>query len=207
MVGQIQKTILKNTLLIRRVFFSQNATIFRMKFSDRPLAIVDLETTGLDASIHEILDMALLVIDQNTLKLRDRYSARIKPRNIKKAAKRALDVVGYSPNAWRTSVPLEAAMEIFSEKASGAILCSGNMYLTRSFLDAAFKRCGVEDSTSYHHIDLMSMAWAKALELKLARLTMDSLCKKLGIPTQPLPRRAGDGAKTQLSILRKLRDR
>lgn len=178
-----------------------------MRFSERPLAIVDLETTGLDASIHEILDLAVLITDQDTLKVTGRYSARVKPRNIKRAARRALDVVGYSPNLWRTSVPLEAAMEVFSEKAAGAILCSANMFLTRSFLDAAFKRCGVEDSTSYHHVDLMSIAWAKSPHIRVGRLTMDAMCKKLGIPEQTLPRRAVEGAKIQLAVLRELRGR
>lgn len=176
-----------------------------MKFSDRPLAIIDLETTGLDAGIHEILDLALLIVDQDSLKITDRYSARVTPRNIKSAAKRALDVVGYSPNTWRTSVPLEAALEIVSEKASKAILCSSNIYLTRSFLDEAFRRCGVEDSTSYHHIDLMSMAWSRAPELELTRLTMESLCRKLGITPEPVPRRALNGARIQLAVLRQLR--
>lgn len=177
-----------------------------MRFSERPIAIVDLETTGLDASLHEILDLAVLVVDQDSLKVQDRYSARIKPRNIKKAAKRALAVVGYSPSLWRTSVELSAALEILSEKAKSAILCSHNMYLARSFLDAAFKRCGVEDSTSYHHIDLMSFAWAKSEELGLRRLSMDALCNKLDIPSETEPRKASVGVKTQLAILRRLKE-
>jgi len=177
-----------------------------MKFSDRPLAIVDLETTGLDASIHEIVDLAVLIVDQKSLNVTGRYGARVKPRNIDRAAQKALHVVGYSPNLWRTSVPLEAAMEVLSEKVSGAILCSTNVYLTRSFLDAAFRRCGVEDSTSYHHIDLMSIAWAAAPTLKLTRLSMDAVCKKLGIPPEPTPRRAAHGARIQLALLRHLRN-
>jgi DNA polymerase-3 subunit epsilon len=160
-----------------------------MRYSERPLAIVDLETTGLDASIHEILDMAVLIVDQKTLKITDRYSSRIKPRHIKRAARRALEVVGYSPRLWQTAVGLETALHIINEKAKGAILCSTNIYLARSFLDAAFKRCGVEDSTSYHH----------------PRLTLDALCAYHGIASQPLPRRAREGARTQLAILQALR--
>jgi DNA polymerase-3 subunit epsilon len=176
-----------------------------MRYSERPLAIVDLETTGLDASIHEILDMAVLIVDQKTLKITDRYSSRIKPRHIKRAARRALEVVGYSPRLWQTAVGLETALHIINEKAKGAILCSTNIYLARSFLDAAFKRCGVEDSTSYHHLDLMSVAWTRSSEWKLPRLTLDALCAYHGIASQPLPRRAREGARTQLAILQALR--
>ncbi|HXV27312.1 MAG TPA: 3'-5' exonuclease [Candidatus Paceibacterota bacterium] len=178
-----------------------------MKFSERPLAVVDLETSGLDAGIHEILDLAVLVVDQRTLKLRERYSARVRPQNIRRGAKRALEVVGYSPREWRTAVPLEAAMEIFSEKTSGAVLCSANMYLTRSFLDAAFKACGVEDLTSYHHVDLMSLAWARAGDIGMDRLTMDALARRLGIPSEPAPRRAANGARLALAVLKALSGR
>jgi DNA polymerase III alpha subunit (gram-positive type) len=177
-----------------------------MKFTDRPLAIVDLETTGLDPLIHEIVDLAVLVVDQKALKVKTRYSARIRPTNIKRATKRALEIVGYSDREWRNAVPLTAAMEIFSEKTSGAILCSSNIHLVRSFLDVAYQRCGVEDTTSYHHVDLMSIAWAQAKKLGLARLTLAALSQRLGIEPESPPRRATNGAKAQLAVLKVLMD-
>lgn len=177
-----------------------------MGFRNRPLAITDLETTGLDAGIHEILDLAVLVIDQETLKITDRYAARVRPANIARAARRALEVVGYTPREWRTAVLPEAALEIFSEKTKNAIVCSHNAALTRAFLDAAFKRHGVEDLTSYHHVDLMSVAWARAAELGLERLTLEALARRLAVAPEPLPRRAATGARLQLAILRKLRE-
>lgn len=175
-----------------------------MKFSDRPLAIVDLETTGLDAAAHEIVDLAVVVVDAATLKTTDRYSVRVRPQNIRRAARRALEVVGYSPREWRTAAPLQAVMEVFSEKTKDAILCSANMFLTRSFLDAAFKTCGVEDLTSYHHVDLMSLAWARSRALGMERLTLEAMARKFGIAPEPLPRRAANGVRLQLAVLREL---
>ena len=176
-----------------------------MRYSDRPLAIVDLETSGLDPLIHEILDLAVLVVDQSSLKIRSRYSARVRPTNIRRAARRALDVVGYSDREWRSAVPLTAAMEIFSEKTTDAILCSLNIHLAKSFLDVAYQRCGVEDRTSYHHIDLMSLAWDRAPSLGLARLTVSDLSRSLNIASEPLPRRAASGVRTQLMLLKALK--
>jgi DNA polymerase III alpha subunit (gram-positive type) len=176
-----------------------------MRFSERPLAIIDLETSGLDPLIHEILDLAVLVVDQATLKVQTRYSARVRPTNIKRAAKRALAIVGYTDREWRTAVSLTAAMEVFSEKTRDAILCSTNIHLTRSFLDVAYQRCGVEDTTSYHHVDLMSMAWDRSADLGLARLTMAELSRKLNLESEPIPHRAAPGARAQLALLRAMK--
>lgn len=176
-----------------------------MRYRDRSLAIVDLETSGLDPLIHEILDIGVLVVDQVSLKIQTRYSARVRPTNIKRAAKRALSIIGYSEREWQNAVPLTAAMEVFSEKTKDAILCSLNIHLAKSFLDVAYQRCGVEDTTSYHHVDLMSLAWDRAQELNLERLTIAELTRSLGLEAEPLPHRGASGAKTQLALLRALK--
>jgi DNA polymerase-3 subunit epsilon len=172
-----------------------------MRFRDRPLAITDIETTGLDASIHEILDLAVLIVDQATLKPLDEYHVRVRPRNITTAAKRALDVVGYSPRAWSDAVNLETALTVYSQKAGGAVFCSYNMFLAYSFLDAGFKETGVEDPTDYHRLDLFSLAWSR---LGMGSMNMDTICKRLNIVPERMPRKAAQGAAKQLQILRAL---
>lgn len=172
-----------------------------MRFRDRPLAITDIETTGLDASVHEILDLAVLIVDQNTLKPLDEYHARIRPRNIRTAAKRALEVVGYSPRAWADAVDLETALTVYSQKAAHAVFCSYNVFLAYSFLDAGFKETGVEDPTDYHRLDLFSLAWSR---LGIGSLNMDAICRRLDIMPERMPRRAAQGAAKQLQVLRAL---
>ena len=180
-------------------------TIRTMRFSDRPLAITNIETTGLDAQLHEIVELAILVVDPRTLKLRDRYTAKVRPENIRRANKRALAVCGYSDREWRSAISLEAAMEIYSQKTAGAVFVSHNVFFDYSFIDAAFKRTGVEDLTDYHRLDLFSLAWAKAPALRLESFTLDSICRALDIPPEPLPHRAIMGARTQLAVLKRLR--
>ncbi len=172
-----------------------------MKFRDRPLAITDVETTGLDASVHEIIDLAVLVVDQSSLKILDRYHARVQPEHIRTAAKQALIVAGYNAPAWRNSVSLETALAVYASKATDAVFCSYNSYLAYSFIDAAFKQTGIEDPTDYHRLDLFTLAWTR---LGLASPTLDSICKRLEIVPEPLPRRAMDGALKQLEVLKAL---
>jgi DNA polymerase III alpha subunit (gram-positive type) len=172
-----------------------------MRFAERPLAITDIETTGLDAAVHEILELAVLIVDQRSLKVRDQYVVRTKPVRIRTAAKRALEVVGYNPNAWRTAVDLEPALAIYSQKAADAIFVSYNVHLAYSFLDAGFKLTGIEDPTDYHRLDLFSLAWSRRGP---GPANLDSICKRLNIVPEPTPHRAMDGALKQLEVLRAL---
>ncbi len=172
-----------------------------MRFADRPLAITDIETTGLDSSVHEIIDLAVLIVDQKSLRVRTQYTARVKPLHVRTGAKRALEVAGYSPSAWRTAVDLETALTVYSQKAADAIFVSYNVFLAYSFLDAGFKSTGVEDPTEYHRLDIFSLAWSR---LGPGPANLDSICKRLGIIPEPMPRRAMDGALKQLEVLRAL---
>lgn len=172
-----------------------------MHLRERPLAITDLETTGLDASVHEIIDLAVLIIDQHTLKVRDRYHARVRPRHIATGAKRALQVTGYSPRAWTQAVDLETVLTAYSQKAQNALFCSYNVFHAYSFLDTGFKTTGVEDPTDYHRLDLFTLAWSR---LGMASLNFDQICRKLDIPPEDKPHRALDGALKQLEVLRAL---
>jgi DNA polymerase III alpha subunit (gram-positive type) len=172
-----------------------------MRFAERSIAITDIETTGLDAAVHEIVELAVLVVDQKTLRVQDQYHARIRPRRLRTAAKRALEVTGYSPRAWTSAIELEPAIAVYAQKARDAIFCSYNLYLANSFMDAAFKATGVEDPTDYHRLDLFTLAWSR---LGPGPANLDSICRRLGIVPEPLPRRAMDGALKQLEVLRAL---
>ncbi len=172
-----------------------------MRFAERPLAITDIETTGLDATVHEIVELAVLIVDQQSLKVRDQYGVRIKPVRIHTAAARALDVCGYTPGAWRTAVDLETGLAAYAQMAANGIFVSYNTFLAYSFLDAGFKQTGVEDPTDYHRLDLFSLAWSR---LGPGPANLDSICKRLNIVPEPKPHHAMDGALKQLDVLRAL---
>lgn len=172
-----------------------------MRFADRTLAITDIETTGLDSATHEIIELAVLLVDQKTLRVRGQYHVKVRPTHIRTAAKRALEVAGYSESTWRSAVDLETALTVYAQKAAGSIFVSYNVFLAYSFLDAGFKAFGVEDPTDYHRLDIFSLAWSR---LGPGPSNLDSICKRLDIIPEPLPRRAMDGAIKQLEVLRAL---
>ncbi len=194
-----------------------------MEFLKRPLAITDVETTGFEAGIHEIIEIGLILADQQTLKIKDEWSVKVKPQKIKTAAEAALKVAGYNKLDWLEAVGLKEAMEIYSKKTKNAIFVAQNSFFDWSFLSEAFKQTGVEDHTDYHRVDLFTIGWfalsqaerftlgqpngSRVKELpKLKEFTLKSMCKYFNIEPEPLPHRAPNGAKKAYEVLKKLKN-
>jgi len=178
-----------------------------MEFLKRPIAITDIETSGFDARVHEILEIGLVVVDQKNLKILDEYSVKIKPLHIKTAAEKALKVCGYNKIDWLKAIDLKDAMKIYSKKTKNAIFLAHNSFFDWSFITEGFKQTGVEDYTDYHRLDLFSVSWALSRNKKLKNLTkfnLSELCKYFNIEPEPAPHRALNGAKKELEVLRKV---
>ncbi|MEK7609165.1 MAG: 3'-5' exonuclease [Patescibacteria group bacterium] len=178
-----------------------------MEFLKRPLAITDVETTGLDYQLHEIIEIGLVVADQKTLKVLDEWSAKIKPRKIKTAAEPALKVAGYNKLDWLEAVSLKEAMEVYSKKTRNAIFVAQNSFFDWSFLNEAFKQVGVEDHTDYHRVDLFTISWSRSREFHgLKKFTLKEMCRYFNIEPEPMPHRALNGARKVYEVLKKLQE-
>lgn len=178
-----------------------------MDLLQRPLAITDVETTGLDAQIHEIIEIGLLVADQKTLKVLDQLEAKVKPLHLGTADRSALELNGYNEPGWTNALELKTAMEIYANKTRNAIFLAHNTTFDWSFIFEAFRKTGVRNSMDYHRIDLLTIAWSKARENKLPglkRFNLDELCQYFGIPKEPLPHRAINGVQNELAVLKQL---
>ncbi|MEK9174448.1 MAG: 3'-5' exonuclease, partial [Patescibacteria group bacterium] len=157
-----------------------------MDFLRRPLAITDIETTGFDADIHEIIEIGLILVDQQTLKTKDEWSVKVKPRRLRTAAEKALKVAGYNKLDWLKAISLKEVMEIYSKKTKNAIFVAQNSFFDWSFLSQAFKETGVEDHIDYHRVDLFTMGWARAGKLKgLKKFTLKEMCEYFNIEPEP----------------------
>lgn len=177
-----------------------------MEFLRRPLAITDVETTGLDHELHEIIEIGLVVADQKSLKVLDEWSVKIKPRKIKTAAEPALKVAGYNKLDWLKAVSLREAMEVYSKKTKNAVFVAQNSFFDWAFLSQAFKETGVEDHIDYHRVDLFTVGWSRSRELHgLKKFTLKEMCRHFNIEPEPTPHRALNGARKALEVLRKLK--
>lgn len=178
-----------------------------MDFYKRRIAITDVETTGLDFHIHEIVEIGLIVVDQTNLKIIDEWNAKVKPRHIKTAAASAIKVCGYNKLDWTNAMSLKDAMEIYSKKTKNAIFLAQNSFFDWSFISEAFKDTGVEDYTDYHRVDLFSIGWSKQKDFpRFKEFSLSGMCRYFRIPEEPMPHRAVNGARKAYEVLRKLMD-
>jgi DNA polymerase-3 subunit epsilon len=174
-------------------------------FFDRPLAITDVETTGRDRDIHEIIDIGLVLADQRTLQVIEEWGVRILPTRLDLAEPEALAVNGYTAESWRDAIPLAEAMAFFATKTAGAVFASFNVSFDWKFVEAALKRTGVKESMDYHRFCLMSSAWDRMREAGERSMKLDAVSVHLGIPEEPKPHHALTGARQAYAAYKKLR--
>src|SRR3990167_388927 len=132
-----------------------------MKILERPIAITDVETTGLDPTIHEIVEVGLFVINQQTLEVLDTFDVKVRPEHIETADEFALKLNGYNDADWQNALTLQEAMTLYGEKTKDAIFCAHNVTFDWSFILKAFKETGIKNLMDYHRVDLFTMAWMK----------------------------------------------
>lgn len=175
-----------------------------MDFRDRPLAIVDIETTGDDELKHEILEIGLLVVRQSDLEVIDSGNWLVKPHHIETAISTALQINGYNENDWKNAIELADVMPEFSAKTKDAIFAAFNVSFDWSFIKHAFRITGVYNLMDYHRLDIMTLAWAAGGD-KLERFNLKAVSEFFGVPPEPDIHRALNGAETGLAVLRKLK--
>ncbi len=177
-----------------------------MNFNERPLAIVDVETSGDDPLVHEILEIGLLVVDQKELSIIDSGNWLVKPHHIKNAILAALERNGYNEKDWKDAQTLDSVMSEFSGKTKDAVFTSFNVTFDWGFIREAFRNTGEPNLMDYHRLDVLTLAWEKGGE-NLPRLNLKAVSEYFGVPPEPNPHRAINGAETALSLLRKWREK
>lgn len=174
-----------------------------MNLSDRNIAITDLETSGDVFGMHEILEIGLVVVNPKTLEIIDKLNVKIKPEHIENAVPAALERNGYEEKNWSNAVSLKEAIEQYASKTHYAIFYAYNVSFDWGFMSDAFKKTGVKNMMDYHRIDLMSMAYLKYKD-ELKSLSFNSVSELIGIPKEPMPHAALNGAMQAYYLLKNL---
>ncbi|MDO5506504.1 MAG: exonuclease domain-containing protein [Pseudoxanthomonas suwonensis] len=176
------------------------------------LAIIDVETTGLDPSQAEMIDIGAIYTDLEGNEL-GRFFTRMMPPHPDRVDPGAQAVNGYSAKRWRAaSAPSEAEAAArflaFHERASSGrrmIFTAFNAPFDKGFVDAWLKRhgSGYDALYVYMPLDLPSLAWGRGFRAMGAR----RLATQLGLPPEtddPLQHTGQTGAEFNLMIYRTL---
>jgi CRISPR-associated protein Cas2 len=167
------------------------------------LAFVDIETTGLTVSEHEILEIGCVITD-SSLQVLDEFEIKIKPEHIENADKIALKVNHYKEKDWISSLSLKEAMKIFSQKVKDCIMVGQNVAFDSSFLEYNFNKLNIKNSLHYHRLDTISIAWAKLHNNpNLDHYSLREMCKYFGI-INARPHSALSDARATYELYKKL---
>ena len=143
--------------------------------------IIDTETTGLDASKHEMLAFgAVVVVDGRIV---ETLELKIKPARIENADKKALEVNGYTERAWRDAVTKRDAAEIlkyFLITHRDATSVGHNLQFDIKFIKAFSAEQNVELRVPWPYIDTRDLCRAVLAPFGLQSMSLDSICEFLG---------------------------
>ena len=109
------------------------------------LVWMDTETTGLNPSIHEVIEVGIVVVGGPDLIETDRYHSKVAPDHIETADERALLINHYSFNAWRDAPQKEVVAEAISKYFDAEnVICGHNVEFDIAFIESMFRRCDMD---------------------------------------------------------------
>ncbi len=164
------------------------------------IALTDIETTGLDPKIHEIIEIACILFDDEKFEIINTFEYKIKPEKIEAAAPEAMKVNGYNEEEWKDALSLDEVMDKYIEFTNGATFMAYNVTFDWGFL----KETGKNFLLHYHRLDLLSMACIKIPREGKTSWSMKSVCKYLDIEPEPEIHRALNGVMKEYEIYTEL---
>jgi len=144
----------------------------------KPLAYIDTETTGLDPTVAEVIEFALIRVDLDGHE--QRWQTKIKPERIEDAHPKALEVNGYTPEAWVDAPAMAEVAPVIIESLEGCVLVGHNVSFDEAMLKANIKRTGVKGRVPYHKLDTVTLAFEHLFPLGLKSASLDAIREFLG---------------------------
>ena len=163
-------------------------------------AIVDIETTGLNPAIHEIIEIGVIKVGAG---LYEELNLKIKPSNLHLASPIALKVNGFTIDNWKdATIPIVAAKEI-SSFIDGCIIAGYNVGFDKSFIDQLMTNSNIKLSCDHHCIDVASLVIVKFGHC-LTEARLKTVCEHFGVNPEPETHRAINGARKCLEVYKKV---
>ena len=128
----------------------------------RDLLLIDLETTGLDAQKHEIIQIAAILLDKKTLKEKEIFSSFISPLRWKNRDLESMKVNGIKLDQLKGAPSLKTVLSQFNKifKPQEVVLSHYGGPLDMDFMREAYKKAGLKWQFDYHYFNLWAVFYA-----------------------------------------------
>jgi DNA polymerase-3 subunit epsilon len=104
------------------------------------ICFIDTETTGLDKSRHEIIEIAIIVWNGCKLTI---YNKKIMPMNIASADPVALKINGYTASGWADAPTFAEEAQNIADRICGHVVVGHNVQFDIGFIEKQLKSAGV----------------------------------------------------------------
>ena len=147
---------------------------------NRPLCFVDTETTGLDPTVAEVIEIAIIRREPDGKE--SRYYTLVLPENIEEASPKALEINGYAenPTRWKDAPPMSKVGPQILAFLEGGVLVGHTVAFDGRMLAAHLKRAGVEGRVPYYKIDTVTLVYEHLFPKGLKRASMGADREFLG---------------------------
>jgi DNA polymerase III epsilon subunit family exonuclease len=155
-----------------------------MALREKPLAFIDVETTGLTPELHEVIEVAVILQRQDgTI---DEWSTKVRPTRLEVAEPKALEVNGYAahPEKWADAPTFDQIADDLARRLGGAILVGHNVDFDFAFLREAFRRCGSTFQMPHRKLDTYTLAYEHLAPKGLDSLSLHAVCAFLKISNE-----------------------
>ena len=155
------------------------------RWIDLPLAVLDVETTGLDCEVDRIIEIAILRFEKG--EITDKLSTLVNPE--RPISQESIDITGIKPEDVVDKPTFEQLAPRVNEMLATCGICAYNLSFDRGFIRAELERCGLawpEDNPT-----LDPLIFARQFFKNSPRKNLSAISKLLGIPLRT--RRRGRG--------------
>jgi DNA polymerase III epsilon subunit-like protein len=173
--------------------------------SDFAFAFLDCEFGGLDAEIHDITEVAVIVTDY---RLAEQSSAEWKvAARADRISAEAAAISGYDPEAWKDAPHVRQVLTELSDMlpADCTVVPAGqNVRMDVIFLERAYRNCGIPYPFDYHVIDLATLfyTWSLVAGEPVAALSLRQASVTAGLIEGSVPHRAMADTRLTLDAFR-----
>lgn len=167
----------------------------KVPLQEKPLTFVDVETTGLDPQVQEIIEFAAVRDDTG-----ESFTTKIKPKRIETASEYALKLNGYTEEAWADAPEMADILPEIVEFLKDSVIAGQNPRFDAKFINAASKEHGIDLRVDYHVIDVATLTYEHLFPCGIDSLSLKNVCEFLGIPPEPEVHRALNGVLTARKV-------
>jgi DNA polymerase III subunit epsilon len=167
----------------------------RTPWREAPFAVVDLETTGLDAARHEIIAWCVMPVDGGRIEPARAAEGLVRPQGLPEA--RSIRIHGLRAVDLVAGEPLDDAVDRILAAIAGRVLVAHAAWVERAFLRAALRRRRARLRGEI--VDTLALGRLHLLDrdgVLPPALSLDTLARELNLPVHHRHTAAGDALTT-----------